>query len=450
MAFSWYENDADLLSSFYDCDEYYRVSNVISTGYTSWYFKYSVNVYNETPVYYKQSPHPVYNTCDINPFEVVKAYHTKNFDPTIVEFDPIGGYDLYEFTISVSGMTGTTIIEAGSSNKNIAHNHINQIGETFPYATYMFNDLNPTTRLFLNLNKNNKITSTDYSTLYCFNGTINVDKSQISEITDIFYLLVHTDNTFNLLRHKLPASMLLPIETVGSLSACTNLKLSVPSGTKNIYDMAAAGDMLQMGKGTYVASLFTPTNWTFFTTGETIDETVTTGLSWYKVWATSGRTENIHYQTSERINYDVICDNKYGSIRLAWLNHLGGYDYWSFNMKSRSGMELDKYEYRATPYVRDATNLNLVRDETKRVQTYFDMKGDELWVVNTNWITDTEMSYLKDLFRSPDVWIVDASTAKYYPIQVTDTSIEIKKNYPKELAQLTVSYKINEGYRFQV
>lgn len=450
MAISWYENNTKEISSFYDT-QYYRCTDTIATGFTNYYYRFSINVYNETPSFYNIVPHPTYVNGIVQPFEVVKAYHTKHFDPTIKNFEAIGNYDLYEFRVDMSGMTGATAISTDSSNKNIAHNHILQRGETYQYTTYI---LENSTDQFINVNKHNYITNNDYSTLYCFNGTFNCDATHTSKVSDAFYLLVYTDGTFKTCRQPLLPALQKPVQTTGTtLAALTNFKLSVPAGTKNISDAAGAGTLLQMASGTFTTPLLTATSATYATSGSSITgSAILTNLSYYQVMIATAQTSLVYNISSERIQYNIICSEKrgYTPYRIAWLNHLGGYDYWTFNMKSREGMELEKSEFRSTSFEWNLTNMDYERNEKKRVQTFYDMKGDETWVINTDWITDVEMTYLKDLFRSPDVWITYPSNATYYPIQIIDTSINIKKNYANELVQLTCSFKMNEGYRFQV
>lgn len=440
MSFSWYENNIKNISSFYDT-EYYRVSNPISTGYTGFYFTLGVEVYNQTPVYYKQQPHPIYNTALINPFEVVKTFHVKHFDPSIELNTSIGQYDLYEFMCYVSGSTGMTVIESGHANKNIAHNHINQLGETFTYAKYIMDN---SSGLFLNRLKVNKIDYGQRATLQCLNGVFNCDATYTSQVDNIFYTVFYNDSTWKSFRHPLSGTMLRPVQLTGdTLTACTNHKISIPTGPDNINGII---NLYYMSSGVTPASfdMSTIVSGNYSNTGtQYLLDPITNAINYY-VCTISGTTS--WKRTSEWIEYEIDTPCKgLTNYRLAWLNHLGGYDYFNFKMKSERGIEIEKQEYRASAFAWDLNQMAYLRDEQKRVQTTYDLKGDWSYTVNTDWLSDAETAALTDLYYTVDAYLlVDDS---WFPIQITNTSVAIKDNLPDQMSQYTVTFKANEGIR---
>ena len=451
MSFTWYENNTKMISSFYDI-EYYRVVSNLVTGQTNYQYLVNIDVYDEEPIKFMIAPHPVYTNAIINPFEVVKSYHTKWTNPFIKAITPIGEYDLYEFMIYVSGRTSTGILDVGSTTKkNISHNHINQIGEDFSYANYLFNSVSGK---FLNKFKINKIQLNQSSTLAALNGEFNCDAQNYTNYDAILYLFVYDDGSYKMCYLNIPAASLRPVEVSGTtLASMKHHKLLIPSGTMNINGLTEL--MLLASGSTLPINPYTYTGGVISATGTTITTPITSNTKEYYICGIetaiiTSSSMSILVQ-SEFIKYKVYCDMKgLTNYRLMWLNTLGGYDFYNFNKKSTKGIELEKQEFRKTNFEWNLSDMSYTRKDKNRVQTWYNMKGDETYVVTSDLLTDDETEALKYIYYSPDVYLIMSNNNYAYPVQVTDTSIEVMKNLPTQLSQMIVSFKMNEGLRLQI
>jgi hypothetical protein len=116
---------------------------------------------------------------------------------------------------------------------------------------------------------------------------------------------------------------------------------------------------------------------------------------------------------------------------------MGGWDSYSFIKKNERSIEVERKRYRS--YQGDFNNAtssepyatkNYTRELTERepiVNTFINLTSD--------WLTESEFKYMKDLFMSKSVWIVDDNVDGYsiVPVVVEDNGFLMKRerNYKK-------------------
>lgn len=121
---------------------------------------------------------------------------------------------------------------------------------------------------------------------------------------------------------------------------------------------------------------------------------------------------------------------EYDLVRLAFLNKLGGIDYWTFNLvsKYRSKVEREtiqrvlKYDY----------NLG------DRGMEIVGQKISEEWEVNTDYLSDDEALFVRELVESPEVYFIDGSNL--LPVIITDNAWELKSSLNDQLVQYTLKF----------
>jgi hypothetical protein len=135
--------------------------------------------------------------------------------------------------------------------------------------------------------------------------------------------------------------------------------------------------------------------------------------------------------------YYLTDDCKYNPVHVYWLNQMGGWDSYSFIKKNERSIEVERKRYRS--YQGDFNNAtssepyatkNYTRELTERepiVNTFINLTSD--------WLTESEFKYLKDLFTSKSVWMVDDNVDGYsiVPVVVEDNGFLMKRerNYKK-------------------
>lgn len=135
------------------------------------------------------------------------------------------------------------------------------------------------------------------------------------------------------------------------------------------------------------------------------------------------------------VNIDTMC-YKYDRYVLHFLNRLGNYDCFTFNLLSRNTSDKKTQEYKKSPFERVGTDY-LYYNDTGDTLNYNTTITNKM-VLNSDWISDAEATWLKDLFMSPDVKLEDAS-GNLYAVKVTDTSYESKLKVNDKVFNLTVN-----------
>lgn len=148
---------------------------------------------------------------------------------------------------------------------------------------------------------------------------------------------------------------------------------------------------------------------------------------------------------SEVFRFNVNCDcERYTPYRFAWLNRLGGFDTYTFRLKSTRTITSDRQEF--TKYLSylntdDAFGYKL-GDRGRKV---FDNQVVEVFTVVSVWQSEAEHQWLEELFTSPSVYLIKTDTLgeiTYDPIVITKNSVEIKdkKGYGNRLLSHTIDF----------
>jgi hypothetical protein len=128
-------------------------------------------------------------------------------------------------------------------------------------------------------------------------------------------------------------------------------------------------------------------------------------------------------------------------VRFIWSNEFGVWDYFNFKLATNKVTKLEKENYRKT-FVDYSTSTNDVPyNITNRGVTNYFTNIDEEWIVNSDWLTQEQASWLEYLIYSPRVFIQQGTDI--VPIIVTNTEF-INKTNPKsqKLFKYEVTYKL--------
>ena len=150
----------------------------------------------------------------------------------------------------------------------------------------------------------------------------------------------------------------------------------------------------------------------------------------------------------------------YTNVRLAFRNSLGAFEFWNFNLDSKNTTKVSRKEYK--------TNLPYQYDIGSRQQTIYSADINETWTINTDWISEYDYTYLKQLIKSTEVYLIDETSlylkpgnvlfdwvgGEYeaggydilkYPILITDDTYEVKTAYRNKQFNLTINYRMANG-----
>ena len=151
-------------------------------------------------------------------------------------------------------------------------------------------------------------------------------------------------------------------------------------------------------------------------------------------------------EVTAKYGYWVDEDCKYNPVHLYWLNQLGGWDSFSFIKKNERSIDVERKRYKT--YLGDYNNATT--DNPFSTQAYSRSLTEREPIVKTflnltsDWLTESEFRYLKDLFRSKSVWMVDDNTDGYsvVPVVVEDNNYLMRRERN--------SHKYNQNIRLQI
>lgn len=119
--------------------------------------------------------------------------------------------------------------------------------------------------------------------------------------------------------------------------------------------------------------------------------------------------------TVSSIQHEVIIDDLCSNFDLYvvhFLNKLGNYDTYSFNLVSIDESKKEYKEYRNNPMYLDSANHLVYSNSKSDRQNYNTIITNKI-TLNSDWVNDTVYAWLKDLFMSPSIKLEDTSGDLY-------------------------------------
>ena len=143
-----------------------------------------------------------------------------------------------------------------------------------------------------------------------------------------------------------------------------------------------------------------------------------------------------------RVN--MICNPKYESYNLHFLNHLGVFDTAIFDLSSRLTMDVQRKGYEKKDYSFSPTSVNYFDGNKKYVDSkvnYLNIK-DHSYKLTMNAPTDAEYEWLAELIDSPQVYF--ELDGYYYPVSIKNNNYEYSKYVNNRLRVFEVDIDINQ------
>jgi hypothetical protein len=162
-------------------------------------------------------------------------------------------------------------------------------------------------------------------------------------------------------------------------------------------------------------------------------------------WTVEGITSS-EVGVTAKYGFYIDEDCKHNPVHVYWLNQKGGWDSYSFIKKNERSIEVEKKRYKQ--YLGDYNGAsvenpfdtkNYSRSLTERepiVKTFINLTSD--------WVTESEFKFMKDLFQSKSVWMVDDNVDGYniLPVVVEDNNFLMRRERN--------SRKYNQSLRLQL
>ena len=161
---------------------------------------------------------------------------------------------------------------------------------------------------------------------------------------------------------------------------------------------------------------------------------------------------------SDRITININCPTLkgYEPIRLTWLNQWGGWDYYTFKMKSSKTISTKGSTYQQLAGRWNEKSYRL--DSFKGGKKSFRVNATEKITMNTDFVSETESEWFEELINSPEVYILEGfktdtfnSALNQYviPVRLTTSNYTKKTVANDKLMQYTFEVEKSKTLRTQ-
>ncbi len=107
-------------------------------------------------------------------------------------------------------------------------------------------------------------------------------------------------------------------------------------------------------------------------------------------------TLNRNISERKEFEIDYRC-TKYPQHRIWWLNRLGGFDSYTFNLKSSKSIDISRATHNKLPDTDYALG--------DRGESVINVNAGESYKLSSNWLTEEEGKWMETLFTSPEVYV---------------------------------------------
>ncbi len=168
-------------------------------------------------------------------------------------------------------------------------------------------------------------------------------------------------------------------------------------------------------------------------TGAPVQPILTSAIDQYTVEATLSTGQ------SEVITYNLVAGCLSNDpVRVHWLNRLGGYDFFDFALTSRDSYKVEKKTMKQP--INAVTGVGVViYSKQDRVNVDYCVTETRTRQLTSNWISEVESEWLKDLISSQDIYIEEGG--ELIAVTITDNSYDVKQEKLDELFQLDFRFK---------
>ena len=130
----------------------------------------------------------------------------------------------------------------------------------------------------------------------------------------------------------------------------------------------------------------------------------------------------------------------YDGVRFAWKNEFGVWDYFTFTLATDKsfGIERAAYEQTFLPY---SSDYPVPYSKQRRGTVNYYNKPIQTQLANSNWLTQSEADWLKELFFSANVFYQEGT--EFYPAVITSVDVTEKTNpRSQQLFQYAIQFQV--------
>jgi hypothetical protein len=145
---------------------------------------------------------------------------------------------------------------------------------------------------------------------------------------------------------------------------------------------------------------------------------------------------NLSTGSTEQFIYNIV-DTCYEPIRVHWLNRLGGYDWFDFELSARDNYSVERRSMKQVPDVVGQTGT-VTYSKQDRVNLDYWVKEKRKTALTSNWITGEQSEWLKDMLSSQDIYLEIGG--EYIAVNIDQANYDVKYEDRDELFNLEVAF----------
>lgn len=173
---------------------------------------------------------------------------------------------------------------------------------------------------------------------------------------------------------------------------------------------------------------------------------ITASVSYYEVLL----VDTFGNIASETIRFNVVEPCRYTQRRLHYVNQLGGWEAFNFNLKSTERRDIERKGYKYDKYPVVAAGISRSLSDQAQVTNY--VATQDYISLKSDFITEAENNNLKELIESPEIYleIADVTGARqYFAVEnIVGTSWMEKQTENDKLFTMDVEIKLShKNYR---
>ena len=136
----------------------------------------------------------------------------------------------------------------------------------------------------------------------------------------------------------------------------------------------------------------------------------------------------------------------YTGTRFAFLNELGGYDYYSFDLADTKQDNITRETYEQTFVNYTSGGSSIPFSNSRRGDKVYSISYAETRTAQSNYLTQEEADWLRELIESPSVFIQEGT--KLLPVVITNSQFTYNTNpRSQKLYTLSIEYKMSNQRR---
>lgn len=148
----------------------------------------------------------------------------------------------------------------------------------------------------------------------------------------------------------------------------------------------------------------------------------------------------------DAINFEVKCQQKYPNVRIKWKNRYGQFDYFNFDMVSRTSFSTQAKTYQPQIGSWQASQLTYESYETSNQKYVVDSK--QSLTVNTDWVSEEYNDLFKQLLVSDEVyWMRSEADGGLLPITINTENVLFKTGVVDKVIQYQFDFLFGQGYK---